>query len=278
MNAPPLSLRSSLLARVAPVHGFSTRQGGVSPGQWASLNLGYSSGDDPERVDANLGRLLAEVGAGGWPLVTAHQVHGADGLTIGGPTRPGWAAAAPSGGGRQRGGEADALVCLERGVVIGVRTADCVPILVADRAGRAVAAVHAGWRGTAAGILPRTLAYLSEALGIPPVDLVVAVGPSIGLDAFEVGPEVAEAAAGILDAPLAEIPGILRRGAGDRWHVDLARVNALLAARAGVPEGCIDCLGLCTASDPRRFFSHRRDAGLTGRHLSVIALGGPAGG
>lgn len=240
-----LLLRSPLLERHGFAHGFSLRTGGVSEGPFASLNLGRTVGDDLERVAENTRRFAAAAGVG--PLFEVSQVHGREVVRV--------EAGADLGAIRRR--EADALVTAAAGVAVGVRTADCVPVLLGDRASGAVAAVHAGWRGIVAGVLDAAI----DALAVDPAGLIAAVGPHIR--AFEVQDDVAHqiaAAARGADVVLAREP---------RPHVDLAKaVVAQLRAR-GLTE--VDDVGGCTLTEPARFFSHRRDAGLTGRHLSVIA-------
>jgi YfiH family protein len=157
-----------------------------------------------------------------------------------------------------RAGEGDALVGRSEGTAVGVRVADCVPVLLADRRTGAVAAVHAGWRGVVAGVVPAAL----DALGARADDVIAAIGPSIGPCCFEVGDEVA--------AQLAEACGdevVLRRERA-RPHADLWRCVEGQLSRAGV--GLVDTLGLCTVCESGRFFSFRRDGARSGRMLGVI--------
>jgi YfiH family protein len=238
-------------------HGFSTRLGGVSVGPWAGLNVGESVGDDPEAVAENRRRLVAALGHPR-ALVEVEQVHGA-------------AVADADDVGTTRATRADALVSVEPGVAIGVRTADCAPILVAARDGDAadaralaVAAVHAGWRGACDGVVPAAIDALL-ARGARRDRLVAAIGPTIAVEDFEVGDEVVEAARRALGG---REPKLLR-GSSGRWHLDLvALVEAQLRA-AGVET--IDRVGPGTVRDRGLTYSHRRDHGRTGRHLSVIA-------
>ncbi len=242
--------RSERLAALGPalVHGFSTRLGGVSRGRHASLNLSPSAGDDPANVAENLRRLAAAGGFAPEQLVRVRQVHGARVVR------------ARAAGPQTR---ADALWAL-RGdgpVVLAVHTADCVPVLLADRHGRAVAAVHAGWRGVAGGVVPATVAALASA-GVAPADLVAAIGPCIEQAAFEVGPEVA------LRFP-AEV---VARRPGARPHVDLVAAVRLQLAGCGVASSAIERVGGCTHAHPERYFSYRRDGPGMGQHLSFIGL------
>ncbi len=242
--------RSELLAGLAPgvIHGFSTRQGGVSTGRHGTLNLSGSAGDDPANVAENLRRLAA---AGGFELdrlVRVRQVHGARVVSA--------ARAGPDV-------EADALWTTREddAVVVAVHTADCVPVLLADRAGRAVAAVHAGWRGVVGGVLPATVAALGS-VGVRAVDLVAAVGPCIEQAAFEVGPEVAER----FPSP------VVRTGPSGRPHVDLVAAVRLQLLGCGLPGAAIERVGGCTHANPERYFSYRRDGAGMGQHLSFIGF------
>lgn len=240
-----LSLRSPLLAEHGFRHGFSLRAGGVSAGRYASLNLARNVGDDATAVDENLRRLAAELGYASGRLCELNQVHG--GLVR---TMPG-----------ERGQDGDALVSARE--PIGIRVADCAAVLIADPRSGAVAAAHAGWRGVVAGAVPNALSMLCALRGSPPSQLVAAVFPCIGLDAFEVGDEVAQ--------QLARVVGeqVVRRGPG-KPHVDLQRsVHAQLLA-GGLPREHVELVAGCTYSEPTMFFSYRRDGGVTGRHLAVI--------
>ena len=152
-------------------------------------------------------------------------------------------------------GEGDALISAHLGSLIGVRTADCVPILVADRDLRVVAAVHAGWRGTVAEIARKTVGRMSTEFGSRPQSLVAAIGPSIGQCCFEVGSEVSE-----------------KFGVKGRTHIDLVASNFRQLIAAGVPEAQIDVAGLCTMCDPVRFHSFRRDKEESGRMVSAIGI------
>ena len=241
-------LRSSILAPAA--HGFPLREGGVSEGRYASLNLSAKWGDDPERVRENRRRLAAAGDFDAAQLYTARQVHGAGVVAVGAGDAPEAIAAR----------EADALVSDVPGVVLGVVTADCVPILVTDGAGR-VAAIHAGWRGTVADVVGRAVDAL-VALGARRPSLRAALGPSICARCFEVGPEVA--------AVFRELDGAVDdRGA--KPHVDLRRANAALLGRAGVRT--IDAEPPCTMCEPARFYSYRRDGAGIGQHLGFIVAG-----
>lgn len=255
-----LWLESALLAREGVPHGFSLRSGGVSEGPYESLNLGESVGDDPVSVRTNLRRLLDAAGGEVARLATVRQVHGSSvalavahgqGVRLDGPS------------------EADALVAA-RGAWVGVRTADCVPLLLHDPRNGVSAAVHAGWRGTVADVAGRAIETMTRVYGTRPSELRAAVGPSIGPCCFEVGDEVA---ARFSDAPFGR--GLVERQPSGRAHVRLDEANVRLLLRRGISPQAIDRVAPCTVCDPERFFSHRRDAGLTGRHLSFVGTHTP---
>jgi hypothetical protein len=219
----------------------TTRQGGVSLGPWRNLNLGAACGDNARAVAENRRRLAARLPAG--PLWLS-QVHG--GRVI---EHPGAVTDSP---------EADAVLTSRPGEVCAVLTADCLPVLLADLDGDQVATAHAGWRGLAAGVLENTVRAMSAA----PERIAAWLGPAICQDHYEVGPEVRAAfVRQEADAAAAFLPH------HDRWLADLHMLARLKLERAGLTQ--VSSAGLCTACDPQRFFSHRRDA-VTGRMASVI--------
>ena len=245
-------LTSPVLSNVTGiVHGFTTREGGVSQGPFASLNLGGAQDERPA-IEANRARVLETLGRKDGSFVALRQVHGSDVVQV---TRL-----------AGRSIEADGLWTRDRGAVISVLVADCVPILFADQRGRAVGAVHAGWRGTASRIAAEMVKRMKDA-DIPPHDLKVAIGPAIGPTDFEIGPDVVLALETAFPSPGAAI----RPGNDDRSYADLWALNKRCLVEAGVPESSIDILAYSTVSDAR-FFSHRRDQGVTGRQAGVIAL------
>jgi YfiH family protein len=227
-------------------HGFSTRRGGTSPAPWDSLNLGGAVGDDPARVAANWRLLEASTGLA---FARVRQVHGARVVDAPGPTPP--------------CEEADAVISRRAGVAACVAVADCVPVLLADPATGAVAAVHAGWRGTVDRAVAAAVGALAAA-GSRPQRLLAAIGPSIGPCCYEVSADLARRfeeafGAGVVDR---------RRPTP---HLDLWEANVRALGAAGVPPDRIERLGRCTACEARLFFSHRRDAGATGRQVAWIA-------
>jgi len=234
----------------APAHvrAFATtREGGVSVGEYASMNLGQSSGDDPGSVARN--RAIVRALLPSEPAWLA-QVHGRDVADLDLST----------GGERPR---ADAAATSIPGRVAVVLTADCMPLFLTDRAGRRVAVAHAGWRGLAAGVVESTVAELR----LPASDVIAWMGPAIGPDAFEVGPEVRDAfIAADPDAATA-----FRPGKPGKYMADLYSLARQRLARAGVHE--VHGGGFCTFHDPARFFSYRRvqKSGRMGAFIWIMA-------
>lgn len=247
--------------RITLPHGFSTRIGGGSTlPHTASLNLAFGRDDGDEVVLNNLARFTEAVGIPG-EVISLPQIHSADVRIVGEADR---------GLGYQRpaDGSGDGYVTAAPGVSIGVKTADCVPILLADEAAGVVGALHAGWRGTVAGIA-RVGVEKMVSLGADPSRIVAAIGPSIGVCCYEVGEDFAAAVAESPCAPLC-LPHLIRRG--KRLFADLPAMNSAILRSAGLSAGNIDCAGLCTCCDTTRFYSHRASRGKRGTMLSVIAL------
>jgi hypothetical protein len=243
-------LESPLLAGFR--HGFTTRDGGVSEPPYDRLNLGGAVGDDPARVAENWRRLERATGLG---FARVRQVHGARVVRAGAACEP--------------AEEADVVLSTSAGVAACVSVADCVPVLLADPETGAVAAVHAGWRGTLGRAAAAAVGALAEA-GVPAARLLAAVGPSIGPCCYEVSDDLAARFAG-------EIAGGVVR-AGPRPRLDLWDANARVLAAAGVDPGRIEVLRRCTSCEREVFFSHRRDAGRTGRQMAFIAPRAPTRG
>lgn len=223
----------------------STRVGGVSGAPWDSLNLGAHVGDNPLHVAANR-QLLVELGAMPAQPVWLDQVHGTDVLHL---TRN-----------TPQCLRADAVYTREKGLPCAVMTADCLPVLFCSVDGKEVAAAHAGWRGLCAGILEATLAAFSA----PAEEITVWLGPAIGPTAFEVGAEVRAA---FLAQNLHDTAAF--RPAGEKYYADIWQLARARLSRSGVRH--ITGGGLCTVSEPAKFFSFRRN-GVTGRMASLIWL------
>ncbi len=231
----------------ARVRAFCTgRQGGVSTGPWSSLNLGARSGDDPAAVAENRRRLVRELNLPSEP-VWLNQVHGTDVVAL------------PA---ERSEPMADASFSLVSEQICVVLTADCLPVLFCDDAGKAVAAAHAGWRGLAAGVIEATV----TALPAPATTLMAWLGPAIGPEAFEVGDEVRAAfVSQDKQAALAFRPS----QRSEHWYADLFMLARLRLANSGV--GRVFGGGVSTHADAQHFFSHRRDR-VTGRQAAMIWL------
>ena len=250
-------------------HACSTRLGGVSPTHLASLNAGFTVGDDPANVWHNRSVFSRHLGVKNLPWLLSMD-HGNRVVAVEkAAPLPADLTVRPS-----TSYQADGCITNMPGVPLSLTVADCVPVFFEDPVKKAVGVTHAGWRGTVAGIVTETVKALQENYGSSPEDIRVGIGPSIGPDAFEVGPEVV---AEFLEA-FPENPEIVRshpqeeaRSAG-KAYIDLWTANRLMARRGGVPDGNIVISGWCTVSHPDLFFSHRRDKGRSGRLLAGIIL------
>jgi YfiH family protein len=249
-----LALTAPILANAGFLHGFSLRGGGASGGGFASLNLGRALGDDSVNVEENHRRLAASLGYDAARLFEVTQVHGVvvRGVVDGDEPRA------------VRAEQGDALVSSMGGDAVGVRVADCLPLLLADPRTGCVAAVHCGWRGVAGSIVAASVAALVAA-GSRPQDLLAAIGPHIRACCFEVGDEVVAALARV-----GEGAAFVRAGATAKPHVDLAVVVRVQLGALGVPAAQCADTGGCTRCDGARFYSFRRDGAASGRHLAVI--------
>ncbi len=262
----PGIVRAGALSSLPGVgHAFSTRRGGTSCGPYESLNLGLSVGDDPAAVHENRRRFFGTLALDPGRAVRARQVHG-DGVLV--VDRALAARAGFPGALLDEQFEYDALVTALSGLALTVSTADCLPILVADTRRPAVAAIHAGWRGTVWRIAERTVQTLRERYGTDPRDCVAALGPGIRGCCYQVDAPVIE--------PLSRaLPGwhdcVEAQGAG-RWLLDLAAANRRLLEAAGLEPAAIHDAGLCTRCRPDLFFSHRGQGPTTGRMMNAIFL------
>lgn len=259
----PLVLRPSWPAPARVGACVTLRPGGVSGGAYASLNLAAHVGDAVAAVAENRRRLAAALRLPA-PPNWLRQVHGATVLELDVERAPAEASGlGPAPGAADGPGGADGAVTSVAGVVCAVLTADCLPVLLADRAGRRVGVAHAGWRGLAAGVLPAAVA----ALGSPPEDVLAWLGPGIGAAAFEVGDEVRRA----FDAAGFDTAAAFAANAHGRWQADLYTLAAQSLRAAGV--GAVFGGGFCTFREADRFFSHRREAPC-GRMATLIWLEG----
>ena len=241
---------------LAPLrHGFFTRKGGASSGIFHGLNCGPGSSDLSEVVEINRARVAAAVDVVPDHLLTLHQIHSADVITLTAPfvDRP----------------KADAMVTATPGIALAVLTADCQPVLFADPKAGVVGAAHAGWRGAKDGVLEATVAAM-ETLGATRAGIVAVIGPTISQSAYEVGPEFIEGF--LADDP--QNTQFFIKGAADRYLFDLPAFGLHLLRAAGV--GHAEWTRHCTYADPDRFYSYRRTTHAKeadyGRLISVIRL------
>lgn len=242
---------------LAPLqHGFFTRKGGASSGVFEGLNCGYGSSDQSDMVAINRDRAAAALGLRSDEIATVHQVHSARAVAV-------------TGLGEQSTEKADAMVTAVPGVALSVLTADCQPVLFADREAGVIGAAHAGWKGVLGGVLEATLDAM-EALGARRTRTVAVIGPTISQRAYEVGLEFAERF--LDDDP--ETSRFFAGGNGDRVQFDLPGYGLWRLRGAGVREGI--WTGHCTYSDPSRFYSYRRSVHAKeadyGRLMSAIRL------
>lgn len=237
-------------------HGFFTREGGVSDGLYASLNCGYGSGDMMENVRENRQRVAKALGAAGSEVMTCHQIHSSQVQVIKQNTLEKW--------------EADGLVTNIPGIILGILTADCVPVLFADVEAKIIGAAHAGWRGAQRGILQQTIKEM-ENLGAAKNRIKAAIGPCIAQASYEVGADVV-AAFTSLDAAFSSC---FRPGQeGARYWFDVGWAVEMILTRSGVAN--ITRLGYDTYAEEMRFFSFRRathrNEPVYGRQISAIML------
>jgi YfiH family protein len=247
-------LRSGLLAGMGVRHGFNLRAGGVSAGPFESWNLGRNVGDDPGCVDENHARFARVVGYRPGSLYEVDQCHGNSVRVVGANEQPN----------AVRRSMADALIGRGSGTAIGVRIADCVPVLLADMRAGTVAVIHAGWRGLCAGVIEAAWSALGASAGGAEAGVIAAIFPHIGRCCFEVGEEVAEA----LRAVSSDAAVIDRTR--HRPHVDLGAIVRAKLVRLGLRSECVDEVPGCTRCDAERFFSFRRQGQRSGRHVAAI--------
>lgn len=225
--------------------GMTLRRPGV--GRFG-FNLSHAVGESPEVVEENRLRVTHEMGFADRQLALQRQVHGTAISTVHEGYLP---------------GESDALVCAEPGWLLGVSVADCVPVLVYDSRHRVVAGVHSGWRGTERGVLPRTLAYMTQEYNSNPNDLHLFIGPAASACCYEIGEDVASRFAARYS----------RRVSADKFHFDNKGCVLDQALLAGVHAGRIELDPRCTICD-ENFHSYRRDGTGSGRMLALIGLRG----
>lgn len=264
-NSPVEVSRYPGLSRFGDISHFVTsRAGGVSEGNYASMNLGLYSGDSRERVDENIRRLMTGLGLGPERLLLPRQVHGCRVAVVDRTFTQ------LSGVEREARLEGfDALITADPGVCVAVATADCVPVLLYAADKRVVAAVHAGWRGTVSRIAELTLQRMVDEFGCDPRQVWAAIGPSISPSAFEVGEEVVDA---FHDAGFDLSRLLLRDSDSGKGHIDLWEANRMSLTGAGLDGDHIELAGICTYERFSDYFSARRLGIQSGRFLSGIYI------
>jgi YfiH family protein len=240
-------------------HGFCTRQGGVSEGPWASLNVSTREGDSEAQVRRNYERIATAFGIAVPQFLLVNQVHRDGVLIIDRHSLP-FACDAPPA--------FDAIVTDRPGLALCIKTADCVPVFLVDPVRRVIGAVHAGWKGTALQIAEKAVREMVRRFDCRPEDLEAFIGPAIGPCCYEVDVGVYQAMDHHQERDFFFIAG-LEKG---KWMLDLPLANHHQLLRAGLLPEHIQTADLCTACHPELFFSHRAQGGDTGRQLNFIMI------
>jgi len=242
-------------------HAFCTRLGGVSKHEYASLNISFKEGDEESRVLQNWGRLAMAFAIPLDQFITLNQVHGDDIFVI----KP--------FGDYYSSSEAlnyDAIVTSRTNLAICIKTADCVPVFIVDKAKKIIAVVHAGWKSTALEITAKVVRLFHEKYGSSPRELLAAVGPSIGQCCFEVDSPAANSFFEHKNNEAFLFPG----ARPNKWMLDLAEANRQQILNCDIPETNIDVSDLCTSCRQNLFFSHRGSGGITGRQVNFMMIKG----
>jgi polyphenol oxidase len=238
-------------------HGFSTRHGGASGAGNGCLNLQDASWDSPDRVHENKRRFLAALHLDKSSLITMHQVHSNQVQIV------------EQLADQRNPLEGDALITRAENAALAIKTADCLPVLIADPVHKAIGAVHSGWRGTLSRILPNTIQEMQRAFGSNPAELLAAVGPGIRACCFEVGAEVVHLfeksyAGSQIAQPIPDRP--------DKYRIDLCNIINLQMDIAGIAQKNRHDLAACTCCNIRDFFSYRAEGSASGRMMAVIGI------
>jgi hypothetical protein len=255
-------LQSSLLNECDfLIHAFCTRHGGVSQDDYKSLNMSFKEGDEDNHVLQNWGRLAGAFNISLEQFLVVNQVHKDDIFIV-----------KPYGGYFSSRAELDydAIMTDRVDLAICVKTADCVPVFIVDRVKKVIAAVHAGWRGSALGISAKAVRTLMENYGSQPQDILAAIGPSIGQCCYQVDAAVSD---NFLQQEDNEKFLFAAKKSG-KWLLDLACANRRQIINCGIPEENIDLSDLCTVCNQDKFFSHRGSGGVTGRQINFMMIKG----
>ena len=246
------------------VNGFSTRLGGVSRGDWATMNFSFTRGDDPEAVRENYRRMAAALGVDVNRMVLSHQTHTTN-------VRRVTEEDAGKGVVRERDyTDVDGLITNVPGITLVTFYADCVPLYFVDPVRRAIGLSHSGWRGTVNRMGRVTVEAMGKAFGSDPKDIVACIGPSICRDCYEVGPEVAEAFENAFEP--AKHSEILEEKPDGKFLLDLWRANAIVMEEAGILPERIHMTDICTHCNPELLYSHRRTGERRGNLCAFLSL------
>jgi polyphenol oxidase len=255
-SAPVLSCFDHLSSFKEIRHFISGREGGVSTGELGGLNLSFRVGDNEENVRANRAGIAEAIGISPGNLVFPAQTHSTNIAEVTFDNYTDFFS------------DTDGLITNVPGICIGVMSADCVPLLIFDPSSRSVAAIHAGWRGTVAGIVPKAIEMMKLRYNADPLKMVAGIGPSICGDVYEVGEEVAGEFSKIFQA----LDGIVRPKENGKFLLDLWEANKRMLVMSGLEEQNIELSGVCTYMSADRFFSARRSGNKAGRFGAGIML------
>ena len=244
-------IRSPLLATHGVTGLFTLRNGGISPKPFDNQNFGYGLGDQDSNVTNNIDRLVESAGLSGRPH-QANQVHQSDTLYC-------------TDAGIVHEQQADILLTDQPDTPLAVRTADCLPLLLADRQAGIAVAAHAGWRGTVAHVAAQAVSQMEDR-GSKAEHIVASLGPCIGPCCFAMGEDTAQALVSCCQSAAQFVTG------NDQKHANLWQINRLQLLQSGLTEEHIEVINECTCCNPERYFSYRRDAQQSGRHLGVVEL------
>ncbi len=245
------------------LHAFCTRIGGVSKGDYKSLNMSFREGDEEFHVLQNWDKLANAFQIPTENFLVLNQVHG-DNIFVIKPH-----------GDYYSSHEAlnyDAIVTNRTNLAICIKTADCVPVFIVDPAKKVIAAVHAGWRGSALGISAKVAHLMQNQYGSKPADMLAAIGPSIGRCCYEVDETAADAFRKQRDSELFLFPGKRK----DKWMLDLVEANLRQLLNCGIPAANMEAASVCTVCHQEAFFSHRGSGGVTGRQINFMMIKGDA--
>lgn len=255
---------SNILAQYDSItHAFLTRIGGVSSGPFASLNFDNSKGDIYSNIDRNRAIVSKFLNFNPNRLITTNQVHRDNIFIVDSPSEVFQNQIMNS-----KKMSADAILTNQKGVAIGVMTADCLPIILFDPVKRVAGIAHAGWRGTAKGICKNVIKSLSDHFESKPEDILVALGPSIGPCCYEVGVDVVSHFTSMISCT----DEILIEVGGNRWKLDLRKANVSQLVECKVMKKSISISNFCTSCNTNLFFSYRKEGNLTGRQLNLVLI------